>query len=67
VSDEAFYVPTGLVCPLCQGERWVCEEHTDRPWPHGDCPGPGVPCPICNTEEPPRTPPGFVSHRGDHD
>jgi hypothetical protein len=21
---------------------WVCEEHPDKPWPHDDCPGPGM-------------------------
>ena len=20
---------------------WICEEHRNRPWPHGKCPGPG--------------------------
>lgn len=20
----------------------VCEQHPDVPWPHGDCPGPGM-------------------------
>lgn len=39
-------VPTA--CPQCGGARWVCEEHPDRPWPHDDCAGPGVPCPGCN-------------------
>src|SRR5438445_13715732 len=23
---------------------WICEAHPDRPWPHDDCAGPGVPC-----------------------
>jgi hypothetical protein len=23
---------------------WVCDIHPGEPWPHGDCPGPGVPC-----------------------
>jgi hypothetical protein len=22
---------------------WVCEEHPHLPWPHDDCPGPGMP------------------------
>lgn len=22
---------------------WVCEQHPDRPWPHDDCEGPGMP------------------------
>ena len=25
-------------------EGWVCEAHPDLGWPHGDCPGPGMPC-----------------------
>lgn len=29
----------------CICERgWICEEHPELPWPHGDCPGPGMPC-----------------------
>jgi hypothetical protein len=23
--------------------EWVCEQHPDRPFPHDDCPGPGMP------------------------
>jgi hypothetical protein len=48
-------------CPHCQGERWICEEHPALPWPHGECAGPGVPCPACNATEPPQPPPDFVS------
>jgi hypothetical protein len=48
-------------CPRCQDQRWVCEEHPERVWPHEECAGPGVPCPACNDEDPPRMPPGFVS------
>lgn len=22
--------------------EWVCEQHPDKPWPHDDCPGPGM-------------------------
>jgi hypothetical protein len=25
-------------------EGWICETHPDRPWPHDDCAGPGMPC-----------------------
>jgi hypothetical protein len=25
-------------------DGWICEQHVDQPWPHGDCPGPGMPC-----------------------
>lgn len=39
----------------CQGERWVCEEHPSLPFPHDDCPGPGIPC-SCNPKE--EMPPG---------
>ena len=43
----------------CQGERWVCEGHPLKPFPHDGCAGPGLPCPVCNTEEPPARPPGW--------
>jgi hypothetical protein len=23
--------------------KWVCEQHPDKPWPHDDCAGPGMP------------------------
>ena len=23
--------------------EWICEEHPLKPWPHDDCPGPGMP------------------------
>ena len=49
-------------CPRCQGERWICEAHPDRPWPHGACAGPGEPCPRCNTDDPPEMPSGFHSY-----
>src|SRR5688572_23610694 len=40
-------------CAWCSGNAWVCEfAHTGEPhnhgWPHGDCAGPGEPCPCCN-------------------
>jgi hypothetical protein len=25
-------------------EGWICEQHEDMPWPHDDCPGPGMLC-----------------------
>jgi hypothetical protein len=25
--------------------KWVCETHPDKPFPHDDCPGPGMPPP----------------------
>lgn len=49
-------------CPLCHGERWVCEEHPDQPVDHDGCTGAGDPCPVCNTSDPPRPPRGFVSY-----
>ena len=37
-----------LVCPRCHGSRWICEAHSQESWPHGSCPGPGMPCVLCN-------------------
>ena len=34
-------------CVACKGERWICEQHPAREWPHDDCAGPGMPC-ACN-------------------
>jgi len=42
-------------------EGWICEAHPDQPWPHQDCAGPGEPCPVCNTTDPPRLPYEWVS------
>ena len=36
-----------MACPLCEDERFVCEKHPEKPWPHDDCAGPGIPCPAC--------------------
>jgi hypothetical protein len=36
-----------MPCPLCRDALFVCEEHPAEPWPHDDCPVPGVPCPAC--------------------
>jgi hypothetical protein len=50
---------------------WICEAHPERPWPHEDCPGPGMQCdnPACLwwQGDPPAalTPPGWVSLSGD--
>jgi hypothetical protein len=47
-------------CKLCRGQRWVCEEHPDRPWGHEDCDGAGMPCPMCNVGDgQPELPRGF--------
>ena len=38
-------------CARCDNCRWVCENHTDRPWLGAracGCGGAGAPCPICN-------------------
>lgn len=55
---------SGWTCRRCQGERWMCEAHPDLPSDHDPaaCAGPGVPCPDCNTSEPPRPPKDFVSY-----
>jgi hypothetical protein len=38
------------ICPTCQGERWLCEQHSALTFMHDDeCPGPGIPC-ICNPD-----------------
>ena len=57
-----------MLCPACDGMRWVCEEHTDRPWgahPRAcQCGGAGMPCLVCNQpkdDERPSMPPDFVS------
>ena len=34
-----------LTCGKCD-EGWICEAHPDRPWPHDDCAGPGIPCDV---------------------
>ena len=47
------------VCACNEG--WRCEEHPDWGWPHDDCPGPGVPCAVCNSESPPRLPADWES------
>lgn len=36
---------------LCS--EMVCEEHPQAHWPHGDCPGPGMPCPHFLGAQPP--------------
>lgn len=52
-------------CKRCQDERWVCENHEDRPWtkskPGGCTCGAGAPCPDCNPcdrDNPPAPAPG---------
>jgi hypothetical protein len=28
-------------------QGWICEQHPDQGWPHDECTGPGMPCPVC--------------------
>ena len=57
------YATWTVKCANCDDTRWVCEAHPERPW--GDslrictCGGAGMPCPVCNTKEPPELPAGF--------
>jgi hypothetical protein len=50
-------------CPNCGGERWVCENHTDKAWPDECECGAGAPCPACNSapDRWPDTPPGSTT------
>jgi len=51
-----------LLCTLCGGERWVCEQHPSQPWPHGNCAGARAPCPVCqDPADPPTLPPDLGS------
>jgi hypothetical protein len=53
---------SGWTCSRCWGELWTCEVHPHLPAGHdATCHGPGEPCAVCNTSEPPRPPRGFVS------
>jgi hypothetical protein len=41
-------------CARCDNCRWVCENHTDKPWLGAracGCGGAGAPCPICNASD----------------
>jgi hypothetical protein len=65
-------------CSVCQGARWVCEDHPGKPWDGASdateachCGGAGIPCPACNPSDrdnPPEMPEGYRpfldSHRG---
>ena len=38
-------------CACCEGSRWICESHPDRPFSGSrSCnrSGAGIPCPMCN-------------------
>ena len=52
-----------MICEICQGEGWVCENHPEIKWNNGNghlkqfkfyeqCFGAGMPC-KCNTAQPP--------------
>jgi len=57
-----------ICCPNCDGSRWVCGNHPDRPWKGVsalanacEC-GDGMPCPMCNEPQAgtrPEIPPQF--------
>jgi hypothetical protein len=55
-----------MTCWRCDGCRWVCEAHPERPWEGPlacGCGAPGEPCPICNRPDgdtAPKLPDGFV-------
>lgn len=59
------------ICANCGGERWVCENHPDRPWNDGGCEcGAGMPCSACNPcdeNTPPLLPPDSVTLWSVHD
>lgn len=50
-----------MPCPTCDGERWLCEEHPDKPMTHDGCTGAGDPCPDCQPADRPLHPPGFTT------
>lgn len=35
---------------LVARDGWMCEAHPGQEWPHGDCPGPGMPWMIVGRE-----------------
>jgi len=42
------YPQPKLMCLLCAGSGWLCEEHLTLPWSHDDeCDGGGIAC-RCN-------------------
>ncbi len=41
-------------------EGWICEQHPEQGWPRR-LRGPGMPCPRCNRDDPPRMPEGWQS------
>jgi hypothetical protein len=47
-------------CPICKGDRFVCENHPRLAWPSECSCGAGDPCPVCNIAEPQVMPDDFV-------
>jgi hypothetical protein len=51
------------LCPKCNGTRWMCEAHPDRPWRECNCGAAGMPCdqynPAGALDDPPVLPGGF--------
>ena len=44
-----------MICEICNGEGWVCENHPNNEWNEGNpecCGGAGMPC-VCNKANPP--------------
>ena len=41
--EEALAFARDELCQECK-QGWTCEKHSGTPWPHDDCPGPGMPC-----------------------
>jgi hypothetical protein len=33
-----------LICAVCRGSGWLCDEHPTLPWEHDDCDGVGIVC-----------------------
>ena len=60
-------IATLAICPVCLGERWLCQDHPDNTWPHDDCAAPGRPCPSCNTSEQPEFGPELGVLQDDED
>lgn len=44
---DSMFATCDDTCPVCHGDRWVCEDHPNKPWRDGDgcCGGAGMPCP----------------------
>jgi hypothetical protein len=50
----------GGECPICKGDRFVCENHPRLAWPSECECGAGDPCPVCNPVGMPAMPENFV-------